>query len=145
MLGRMTRATSIAGKPVIETRCVASGAVFSNSMSDRTLSDAARKCNDLLLERDVVETTIDVGVRACVSEDVGVVSSMTLACHGGDFKPRVIMRIVFVPCAFHVGTAISQTVGSERPMTRATLMLIIRSCWCYAVLESFAFVVRCHL
>ena len=106
MLGRMTRATSIAGKPVIETRCAASSANFSNSMCDRTLSDAARKCKDLPLGRDVVNTTVSFVAWTCLSEDAGVISSMVLACHGVDFKPHVIMRIVFVPCAFLVVTAI---------------------------------------
>ena len=117
MLGSMTRATSIAGKPVIETRCAASGAIFSNSMSDRTLSDAARKCCDLLFGREVVNTTVSVEIWTCLSEGVGVISSMILACCGANVKPHVIMRIVFVPLAFRVGTAISQTIGSERPMT----------------------------
>ena len=85
-------------------------------MSYRALSDAAKKCYDLPLGRDVVNTTVSFVAWTCLSEDVGVISSMVLACHGVDFKPHVIMRIVFVPCAFRVGTAIFLTVGSERLM-----------------------------
>ena len=117
MLGSITRATSIAGKPIIETRCVASGAIFSNSMSDRMLSDAARKCNDLRIGREVVQTTISFVICACLSEEVGGISSMIFACHGGDFKPRVNVLIVFSPCAFQLGAATFQTIGSERLMT----------------------------
>ena len=117
MLGSITRATIIAGKPVIETRCVASGAVFSNNMSDRTLSDAARKCNDLLLGRDVVETTVSVVTWTCMLEVVGVVSSMILACRGGDFKPCAVMHIVFVPSAFREETTTFLAVSSERLLT----------------------------
>ena len=55
MLGSIVQATCIAGKPVIETRCAASGATFSNSMGDRALSGAARRFNSFLLGRDVAE------------------------------------------------------------------------------------------
>ena len=51
-----------------------SDAFGSNSMSDRALSDAARKCNDFLLGRDVVETTVSVVAWTCLLEDVGVCS-----------------------------------------------------------------------
>ena len=86
MLGSMTRATNIAGKPVIETRCAASGAIFNNNMSDRRLSDAARKCNDFLLGRDVVEAIVSFVTWTCLLEDVGAINSMILASHGGGFK-----------------------------------------------------------
>ena len=86
-------------------------------MSDRALSNAAEKCNNFLLGRDVAETTINIATWICMLEVVSVVSSMILACRGGDFKPRVIMLIGFVPCTFRVETPIFQTVGSERLMS----------------------------
>ena len=117
MLGSIVPATCIAGNPVIETRCAASGAIISNSTSDRTLSDAARKFNDFLLGRDVAEAIVSFVAWTCSLEDVGAISSMIFARRREDFKPQVVVSAVFVPGAFRVETVIFQTVGSEWLMT----------------------------
>ena len=127
MLGSFVQATFMAGKPVIETGRAARGAIISNSTSDSALSDAARKCNNFLNWRDVVESIANFVTWTCSLEDVGAISSIIFARRREDFKPQVVVRAVFVPCAFHVETAIFQTVGSERLMARATLLVIIRS------------------
>ena len=104
----------MAGKPVIETRRAESGAIISNSMSDRALSDAATKCNDCLLGRDVVKTIVSFVTWTCLLEDVGAFSSMIFASRRWDFKPHVVVHIVVTPCALRMEMAIVQTTGSER-------------------------------
>ena len=85
-------------------------------MSDRALSDAAKKCNNFLPGRYVVETNVSFVTWTCLLEDVGAISSMIFARRRGDFQLRVIVHGVFVPCAFRVETAIVQANGSKRLM-----------------------------
>ena len=126
MPGSIVPATCIAGKTVIETRCAASGAIVSNSMSGGALSDAAEKCVDSLLVHAMVRTTVSMVTWTCALEVVGAICSKIVTCHGSHVKPLMIMLVVLlVPCTLRAEAAYFQTVSSKWRAIRAALVLII--------------------
>ena len=72
-LGNFQQAFVANGKPVIEARLASGSAIFSNSMSDRALSVAAKKSIQSWLGHCVAAATFSIVAGTCRLEVVGAI------------------------------------------------------------------------
>ena len=139
LLGNVSQASSKAGAPAIEARCLARNAIVYTCTSDRTLGVPARKFANSLRMLVVAHARVSTLFWTCLSEVVGTVGSIWVACRDGGVKPYVSCISPSCQARFDWKRGRSIQLAASGPhLGRPTLwnvvLVIAALCWTYALL-----------